>query len=357
MRLSNWTTLKQGDREMSQRRSCCLFLVVALALLAWMPATGQDVTTDPEQLEQRIRDRIRATSGIDEAQRTRMENQLERCLGLGLSDDQVEGLFPMPGARNGMSAADMLRMQQRVLAAAEEGLPVDLLAAKLREGRMKGAPPDTIEVAISRMEEHLRIARREMRRAVKEGVVPHQEAGQEQHLQRGLALDMWRGLGEGDLAHLREQARLRARDGSCSTTELAAAAETATVLMEQGQDRRRVREMLGQGLRQGYTAEEMRRIGAMAQAAHRRGGPPEEVLAMLEEQLQQGARLEEMFRHMMRQGWMGPGDIQGHGAHSPVDDVIGGPWRHGGQPPMGGDGSTGQGEEPGGGQGAGNHGG
>jgi hypothetical protein len=262
----------------------------------------------------------------------------------------------MPGARSRMSATELSRMQQRVLAAAEEGMAADLMAAKLREGRMKGAAPEAIEAAVTQMETHLRFAQREMRRAAAEGVTPNEDPARERHLQRGLALDMWRGLGEGDLTHLREQARLRAMDGSCSTTELAAAAETATVLMEQNQDRQRVRDMLGEGLRQGYTAEEMRRIGAMAQAAHRRGGPPEEVLTMLEEQLQQGAPLEEMTRQMMRQGWMGPGDVQGHGVHSPVDDVIGGPWRHGGQPQSGGDGSTGQGQDAGGGQGSGSHG-
>ena len=327
---------------MSQRKFGCLMLSLILAATFWLPAAAQEATDDTEQLRQRIRDRIRTESGMDEAQRLRMENQLERCLRLGLSDDQVEGLFPMPGARNGMTTANMLRMQQRLLGAADEGLPVDLLAGKMREGRMKGAAPDAIDAAVARMEEHLRLARREMRRAVEQGLNPGEEHA-ERHLQRGLALDMWRGLHEGDLVHLREQARLRARDGSCSTTELAAAAETTTALIEQGQDRQRVREMLGEGLRQGYTAEEMRRIGAMAQAAHRRGGPPDEVLAMLEEQMQQGAQLEEMVRHMMRHGWMGPGDMQGHGAHSPVDDVIGGPWRHGGQSPMGGDSSTGQG--------------
>jgi hypothetical protein len=342
---------------MSQRKFGCLVVSMMLAVtFFWIPAAAQDATDDPEQLRQRIRDRIRAESGMDEAQRLQMENQLERCLRLGLSDDQVEGLFPMPGARNGMTSSNMLRMQQRLLDAADEGMPVDLLAGKVREGRMKGADPEAIEAAVARMEEHLRLARREMRRAVEQGLTPGEEHA-ERHLQRGLALDIWRGLHEGDLVHLREQARLRARDGSCSTTELAAAAETATALMEQGQDRLRVREMLGEGLRQGYTAEEMRRIGTMAQAAHRRGGPPEEVLAMLEEQLQQGAQLEEMVRQMMRHGWMGPGDMQGHGAHSPVDDVIGGPWRHGGQQQMGGEGSTGQGESPGGGQGTGGQGG
>jgi hypothetical protein len=312
----------------------------------WVPAAAQQSSTDPEQLRDRIRDRIRTADGMDDAQRLRMENHLERCLRLGLTDDQVEGLFPMAGPGNGMTATHMLRTQERILAGAESGLAVDLLAGKLREGRMKGASPEAIEGAMARMEEHLRFTHRLMRHSVEDGVTPSGNAETERHLQRGMALNMWRGLHEGDLEHLREQARLRARDGSCSTTELAAAAETTTSLIEQGFDRQRSREMLGLGLSQGYTAEEMRRIAAMAQA-----GPPEEVLAWLEEHVQQGTQVEEMMRRMMRHGWMGPGDMHGHGGHSPVDDVIGGPWRHGGQQQMGGDGSSDSGHGSGSGQG------
>lgn len=331
---------------MSQRRLFGSILALTLVAAVWVPSAAQKSATDPEQLRERIRDRIRAEDGMDDAQKLRMENQLERCLRLGLTDDEIEGLFPMPGRDNGMTAAYLFRMQERIMAGAESGMPVDLLADKLREGRMKGASPEAIEGAVARMEEHLRFAHRLMRRSVEEGVTPSANEEAERHLQRGMALNMWRGLQEGDLDHLREQARLRARDGSCSTTELAAAAETTTSLIEQGLDRQRSREMLGLGLRQGYTAEEMRRIAMMAQA-----GPPEEVLAWLEEHVRQGMGLEEMMQQMMRRGWMGPGDMQGHGAHSPVDDVIGGPWRHGGQQQMGGDGSSGQGQGSGGGQG------
>jgi hypothetical protein len=331
---------------MSQHRFFVSILTLMVVAAVWIPAAAQQGSTDPEQLRDRIRDRIRAEDGMDDALRLRMENHLERCLRLGLTDDQVEGLFPMAGPGNGMTAAHMLRMQERILAAAESGLAVDLLAGKLREGRMKGAAPDAIEGAMARMEEHLRFAHRLMQRSTEEGVTPSGNEETERHLQRGMALNMWRGLHEGDLEHLREQARLRARDGSCSTTELAAAAETTTSLIEQGLDRRRSREMLGQGLRQGYTAEEMRRVATMAQA-----GPPEEVLAWLEEHVGQGTGLEQMMQMMMRRGWMGPGDVPGHGAHSPVDDVIGGPWRHGGGQQMGGDGSSGQGQGSGSGQG------
>lgn len=332
---------------MMRYRSAILVLALTLVAAVWVPSAAQENFTDPEQLRDRIRDRIRTADGMDDALRLRMENHLERCLRLGLTDDQVEGLFPMAGPGNGMNAAQMLRMQERVLAGAESGLAVDLLAGKLREGRMKGASPEAIEGAVARMEEHLRFAHHLMRRSVEEGVTPSGNEETERHLQRGMALNMWRGLQEGDLDHLREQARLRARDGSCSTTELAAAAETTTSLIEHGLDRQRSREMLGLGLRQGYTAEEMRRIATMAQA-----GPPEEVLAWLEEHVRQGMGLEEMMQQMMRRGWMGPGDMQGHGAHSPVDDVIGGPWRHGGQQQMGGgDSSGGQGQGSGGGQG------
>jgi hypothetical protein len=55
-----------------------------------------------------------------------------------------------------------------------------------------------------------------------------------------------------------------------------------------------------------------------------------------------------MVREMMHQGWLGPRDMSGPGGNSPVDNVIGGPGRHGGEP-GGGSGSTGgSGSGPGG---------
>jgi hypothetical protein len=331
---------------MNQRKFLYTLFALLLAVTLWTPAVSQEEPEEPadqNRLHERIRERIRTEEGMEDAQRMRMENQLERALRLGLSDDQVEAMFPMPGPGD-MSVALMLKLQQRVMDAAEEGMAAGLLADKMREGRMKGAPEEAIDAAMQQLEKHLAVAYQEMRRAVENGITPHQEEGAELRIQEGLALNMWRGLGEEDLEPLMAQARIRARDGSCTTTELAAAAESATELMEQEMNRERVREMVGTALRQGYTAEEMRQLAVMVKAAHKNGQSEEEVLETVEEQLEEGLKLQEMVQHMIRHRWMGTRDLEvGHGVHSPVDDVIGGPWRNGGVEPAGGESSSGEG--------------
>lgn len=59
----------------------------------------------------------------------------------------------------------------------------------------------------------------------------------------------------------------------------------------------------------------------------------------LENSLHEGEGMQNMFQHMVRQGWMGDGEgHHGHGAHGPVDDVIGeGPGGPGGPGPGGDD--------------------
>jgi hypothetical protein len=261
-------------------------------------------------------------------------------------------MFPAPGRERDLTAAALLGMQERVLATAEAGAPGDLLADKLREGRMKGAGPEAVEGALARLEEHARFAQQTMARAMEQGLSPGDGTAQQHQLQRGLALDLWRGLGEGDLDRLREQAQERARDGSCSTVELAAAAESATELIEMGVEPRRARETLALGLQQGYTAREMRQLSAMVRAAEQKGGRPDEALDEIEDHLRNGLRYQEMTQQMARHGWMGPADTAGSGTggHSPVDDVINGPGRHGdgaGQGP-GGPGGSGDPTGPGG---------
>jgi hypothetical protein len=279
-------------------------------------------------LHERIQSRIQESPALDAGQREKMERNLERCLHLGMRDYQVEGLFPMPGEHGRMDPAQLLDMQERVLASADSGLPAGLLADKIREGRMKGVAPDVLAGVMQRLETHMSVAHREMGLAVAEGVTPTGNEKAERHLQRGLALDMWRGLHEEDLEQIREHASQRAMHMSCSTIDLAAAAETATELIEQGIEPARARDMVGMGLDQGYSAQEMRQIGQMAMNSTKHGAPPEETLRWMEHQMHNGAQTDEMMRQMMQHGWLGPRDMYGPGGCSPVDDVMGGPGHH-----------------------------
>jgi hypothetical protein len=334
-------------------------LIIGLAgialVLGLFPVVAQDDGGDPDpgeqpqdrhRLREQVRERIEQDPSLDPQQRERMQQNLERCLRLGLRDDQVEALFPIAGRQGETPSRHMLQWQERVMTAAEAGLAEDLLTDKLLEGRMKGVDETAIDRAMERLEHHLQAAHREMTRAVEDGVAASPNAATERQLQRGMAMDLWRGLHEEDLEHLRERARERARDGSCSMVDLAAAAETTTDLVESGVERLRSREMTGSAIDQGYSAREIREMGHVVRVTARHGGPPEEMVDWMQNRLRYGESMEGMVREMMHHGWLGPRDMSGPGGSSPVDNVIGGPGRHGSGP--GGD--TGGGDH-----GSGNH--
>jgi hypothetical protein len=348
---------------MKTNRKLTICLAGIALVLGLIPVAAQEDGTDPgpgdqpqerQRLREQIRERIQQDPALDPQQRARMEQNLERCLRLGLDDEQVAALFPMSDREGQTAARHMLQWQERVMTAAEAGLAEDLLTDKLREGRMKGVDPTAIDGAMDRLQQHLRLAHREMTRAVEDGVTPSPDGTTERQLQRGMAMGLWRGLNEQDLEHLREQARVRARDGSCSMVDLAAAAETTTDLVENGIGHERSREMTGAAIQQGFTAREIRELGHVVRVAARRGGPPEEMVDWLQNRLRYGESMDGLVREMMHHGWLGPRDMSGPGGNSPVDNVIGGPGRHGSGPggdPGSGNGSSGNGSN---GSGSGN---
>ena len=209
---------------------------------------------------------------------------------------------------------------------------------------MKGVDPASIDRAMDRLQQHLRAAHREMNRAIEGGVTASPDVATARQLQRGIAMDLWRGLHEEDLEQLQLRARERARVRNCSMVDLAAAAETTTDLIESGVERRRSREMTGAADEQGYSAREIREMGHVVRVAARHGGPPEDMVGWMENRLRYGDSMEGMVREMMHHGWLGPRDMSGPGGNSPVDNVLGGPGYHGG----------GQGGDPGGDPGGGN---
>jgi hypothetical protein len=345
---------------MKTHRKLMIYVAGFALALGLAPVSAQDDGTPPDpgeqpqhrqQVREQIRERINQDPALDSQQRQRMEQNLERCLRLGLDDAQVEAMFPLEGREGQIQARHMLQWQERVMASAEEGLAEDLLTDKLREGRMKGVDASAIDGAMDRLQQHLRLAHREMTRAAEGGVTPSPDAATERQLQRGMAMDLWRGLHEEDLEHLGERARGRARDGSCSMVDLAAAAETTTEFVESGVERLRSREMVGAAIEQGVPAREIREMGHVVRVASRRNGPPEEMIDWLENRLRHRQTMDGLVREMMHHGWLGPRDMSGPGGNSPVDNVIGSPGRHG---DGSGDGTGGDGPHGGGQQGNGN---
>ncbi len=357
-------------------------LLVAAVLLLWIaglawPALAQDQAPDPTQNQVRERTREQAgegeqlrwqwqqklRNGIDgdpaltADERQTMHTNLEACLRLGMPAEDLGLLFPSVEEPRRYSAQTQLRFQQRLLAAAEAGVPVEPLLAKIQEGHTKGVSEQALEQACSRMEEQLRAAQRIMTQARRDGVAPAADARQERRLTCEMAQHMWRGMPAEEIDRLREQARLRLHDGSCSLEDLTAAAEAATRLHEEGLSTERASRVVGEALRQGYRVQEMQQLRLMVQARHQRRGPIEGFVDDLERCLGDGMGAGEMYQHMWQNGWMGPGDMQGPGGPRHIDDVGGGgPRHHGGSGDddhHGGQGSGSQGSGQGSGQGGG----
>jgi hypothetical protein len=296
---------------------------------------------------ERIRQRLETAGGLDETARERMRANLDACEALGLGVPELEALFPGAEVRTRLSVQTQLKLQEQVLAMERRGEGAEPVLEKLAEGCMKGAGEPLLLQAAERMQRHVATAHRFVEQVGREGVTLPESAGTRRTLAHGLALDLWRGLDAGDLDHLRERARDRLRNGSCDLVDVAAAAETAAQLRENGVEGGRAVRLAGQALQQGYTAREMRQIAHMYQAAHRGGGDGEETLRALEGGVGRMEDVGAMARHLFQHGWMGP-ESGGHGGgHSPVDDVIGGGPGGGGH----------EGGGPGGPGGGGHHGG
>jgi hypothetical protein len=288
----------------------------------------KDNAQDPqgEMLRERIRERIQNEDGLKEQDRDRLRKHLRDCDDLGLGDETVAALF-----NESTPLKNQIRNQERVIEMKREGLPVEPVMLKLREGQRKGVNEEVLERACDRMEANVRTANRYMIRAREDGVTPGNEDAEQRHT-REMAQHMWRGLEEGDMDQLRERARLRLRDGSCTTEELTAANETASRFKEMKIQRERAVGLAGDALQNGYSAQEMHQLRWMVMTANMHGGPPDEVLDTLEKGLRNQHQLTQMVQQMWQHGWMGPADEHGgRGGHSFGDDAGGGgPGGHGG---------------------------
>lgn len=277
-----------------------------------------------EALRERIRERIEGEEGLQEQERERLRQHLGECRQLGLDDETVAALF----AEN-EPLRKQIRMQERVLEMAREGLPHEPVMQKLREGRRKGVGDQALERVCEQMEAHVRAANRVMEKARQDGLKKG-DADAERRRTREMAMNMWHGLSEEECDQLRERARLRLRDGSCTTEDLTASGETAAKLREMGVARERAMHVAGDALQYGYTAREMRQLGWMVMTANAHGGPRDEVLDALERGIRSQRQLADMSREMWQRGWMGPADEHGghHGGNMMNDGTGGGPGGH-----------------------------
>ena len=96
-----------------------------------------------EQVRKNMRERIDVAADLTADERTAMHANVDECLELGISESSMDALFPGEQNRSRVSAQTMLRLQHRVIKAAQEGLPVEPVTTKLQEGRTQGVPGAT----------------------------------------------------------------------------------------------------------------------------------------------------------------------------------------------------------------------
>jgi hypothetical protein len=279
----------------------------------------QQYTKDQVQIRNRLHDRINASAGLSAEERAAMHANADACVDLDIPEADLDALFPGEENRHRISAQTMLRLQNRVMTAAREGLPVEPVVAKIQEGRTKGVPDALLEKACVRMENNVRTAHQIMKRAVDEGFVPPGDQTQTRHMNTEMAQQMWRGMNEEGYEQLRERARVRARDGQCGVEDLVSAGELTTRLMEAGVNRERATRFSGDALQKGYRAQEMRQLELVVAARAQRGEPMNGFMGDMEHCVGAGMQAGEMFNYMMRHGWMGPGDMYGPGGYQPTD--------------------------------------
>ena len=349
------------------RLRTAVLLTLAVCVVTTLPAAtlAQDDPIEPDPQQQRQREQameqlrvgIDNMEGLDAGERTRMHNRLRSCSDAGLAPEQLEGLFPTQDQRH-LQARTAVRVQNRVTAALADGLPVEPMVAKVREGCVKGVPDTRIEQAAQRIEANLRVARRVMHESVGDGLTPPADRQQQANQVRTMAQHMWSGLQEGDMQRLRERARERLRDGSCQTDDLVGASGAAVRMMDVGADRAEAVRLSGEALRRGYSRQQMQEMSALLAAGHANGGPLDSMLRDLKECLGEGMDCGEMARHMVRAGWLGPGQMQGPGGHgSGMQHGAGNPGYQGGHGGMEGGGMHGgdtEGDGMHGGSGGGN---
>jgi hypothetical protein len=219
----------------------------------------------------------------------------------------------------------MLKLQERVRAAAQEGLPVDPVVNKIQEARTKGVPEANLERICERMENHVREAQRIMTRAKADGIQPAPDQRRERQMIQEMAQHMWRGTTAADVDQLRTRARERSRERTCTVEDLTVASETATRLREEGVEAHRAVRVTGDALAKGYGAGELRQLQYMMVYRHREQRAVTGLVDDFEHCVATGMNSAHMYEYMMQHGWMGPGDMHGPGGSNPIDDQGHGP--------------------------------
>ncbi len=316
-----------------------LHLLPIVLLVAMIATVGQALAQDDSSpgdqdhgvVHQQIREHINRDPGLNEQMREQVMSNLEACFRHGLSIEEIQALFPVEGIQGTDHAEQMLAMQDQVLGLADSGLPVGPMTAKIMEGRMKHVPAERMGPVLEQTGNNIRLSRRVMMEAIAGGV-RGPGAGSDMHEANSqLAHCLWDGLTEQDLEQLREAAMNRARDRGCSMDEFIASAQAANRFAHGGMSREQAVNMAGEAMHNGYSADDMRAMGYMLMSGSEMGEHHTEMMNNMQHWIGEGMSMDEMTRHRMEGGWMGPADMMGPGGHNGMDDMgWGGPGHDGG---------------------------
>jgi hypothetical protein len=305
-------TITRGSRALALTSISLVFIVATSPgrVQATAAAPGQ---TERDLLITRLEAGVESLGGLDPAQRTRMLGNLHSFLDAGLEPNRLVGLFPA-SEQPCLPGPEALRAQRVVENALAAGLPTDLILTKVQEGCRKHVAPGRVADAADRMGASLRIAADFLQTAARNGVAdsfvpPHGWVG-------NVALNVWGGLADHDLAKLHKKAVERVRSGGCTVEELVAASDCAAGLLTAGAAHDQAVDIAGEALGSGMTPTEMREMSALVAAAQLKA-PVDDVLLAVRGRLGNGVGTREIAEHLLQAGWLGPADVPGVGQAGP----------------------------------------
>lgn len=210
------------------------------------------------------------------------------------------------GSAQGHSANEITPLLDQVNKAGERGLPVELLANKIREGLAKGIEPKRIDPVLRQMTSRLESAHEVLQEAGSRGM----EEGNRRRAIETMAEAFARGA---TVDEVRELSRL-SQEGRHKATqeELAAGAKGLAVMKEGRVPSKDGAALIGEGIKQGFRSSELLDL---SREVKRRGSDFEEgraSLKALREQVSRGEKSDRLFKDDDRSG-SGRGGERGSG--------------------------------------------
>jgi hypothetical protein len=209
------------------------------------------------------------------------------------------------GLAQGRSTRDLDPLLEQVNKVGEKGFPTESMVNKVKEGLAKGVAPQRIDQVLRQMTERLESAHEVLEEARVHGIVE----GNRQRALEAMAEALARGATKEEV---RELARM-SLEGKQKVTQdiLAAGAKGLAVMKEANVSTKDGAALLGEGIRQGYRANELLDL---SREVKRRGSDFQEgraSLQQLRERIGRGEKIDRLFRE--DQSGSGNGDRGGRG--------------------------------------------